>query len=208
MQIILDGKSNFALDGEAENVVQVLAEVDSWLSDQGRTMISITVDGEKINPDTLTETLGERAADDVRTLEVRSEVVLTLVQTSISEMEEVIPDLASACHSLAEIFQSESPQEGYEKFPQLVEIWEVLKVRQSQVVRALALKLDDLSFENRSLSARQDDLNTFLEEAADALEAKDGVLLGDLLEYELAPLAEEEEGVVAFLRSKVPEGSG
>ena len=46
------------------------------------------------------------------------------------------------------------------------------------------------------------------QDARKALEAEDCVLLGDLLEYELAPRAEAEAEVVALLRSQASQQSG
>lgn len=45
-------------------------------------------------------------------------------------------------------------------------------------------------------------MNKFLAEAVGALESGDLVLLGDLLEYELAPRAEAEVRITALLRER------
>ena len=70
------------------------------------------------------------------------------------------------------------------------------------VGRAGQLDWDALDVDGSSVKEMHDKLNACLEEAADALTAGDCVLLGDLLEYELAPQAEAEVKIVSLLRDR------
>jgi len=76
------------------------------------------------------------------------------------------------------------------------------------IANALRLDLDSMSLDGSSLKALHDDLNAQLKEAAEALENGDCILLGDLLEYELAPRAEREERIVGLLRERAASAAG
>ena len=67
---------------------------------------------------------------------------------------------------------------------------------------ANALNADLTTFEIRgqAVSEHIRELNSFLDEAAQALRDGDTVLLADLLEYELSPRAELEGEIVSLLR--------
>ncbi len=119
---------------------------------------------------------------------------------ALDGLTDTLPELASACRKLAAVFQSEIPEEGYEPFQELAEIWEFVKARQRLAAEALDLDLEALEVKGQPLAVHLRELNSFLEESAQALRDGDTVLLGDLLEYELAPRAELEGEIVSALR--------
>jgi len=208
MDVIVDGERNFTVQGAPEDVLAVVVAASEFLHKQGRAVLSIEVDGETIGPDRLIEALKKKPLDTVKRLEITSEDIQTLVTTCLNELEEALPDLPQACHNLAEVFQGDEPETGYEPFHQLADIWRHIKVREAQVAHALNLNLDALEAKGMSFKKMHEELNTFLVEAAEALEAEDCVLLGDLLEYELAPRAEAEAEIVALLQAQAAQQAG
>lgn len=208
MDLIVDGQRDLEFDSNWTTIADVLEGIDATLRERGRGMLSVTCDGNRVLPEQLLEVLGDKTLDDVAALEIQSEALMTLAAKSVKEMEEVIPELAVACHGLAELFQSETPEQGFEKFEQLAEIWSTVKTRQELVASALGLDLGELIVDGDSVAKRHGDLNRFLEESAEALESRDLVSLGDLLEYELAPRAADEERIVGLLKAHLEGRSG
>lgn len=202
MDVIVDGERNFRFDGEPKDLLSAIGAIDVWLRERKRALTAVKVDGETVTPDSLLDTFEERALDSASTIEVQSSPVQDLVRQCISEMNEVLPDLANACRSLAEVFHGETPEEGFDPFQELAGIWEHIKTRQMLIANALQLDVERLELDGEPLSAIHDDLNHFLEEAEEALRAGDCVLLGDLLEYELAPRAEREIEIAALLGAR------
>ncbi|MCL4218856.1 MAG: hypothetical protein KJ052_17880, partial [Candidatus Hydrogenedentes bacterium] len=82
------------------------------------------------------------------------------------------------------------------------EIWQTIKARQIQLSSAMDIELETLEIDGISIGQHSEELNAYLEEAAKALEGPDYVLLGDLLEYELAPRAELESRIVGLLEER------
>ena len=201
MEIIVDGKRDFSVQAESPTIVDILGEIDAYLRGQGRAMQTVTANGENVPPEKLGEVFAGKSTDEIQSLEIGSEVLSARVEESLDELEEVLPELPKVCHQLAEVFQSESPDEGYAIFEQLAEIWAAVKVRQQQIIKVLELEISTLSIDDKPFEELQEELNKSLQDAAKALESKDLVSLADLLEYELAPRAEDEKRIVDLLKT-------
>jgi len=206
--VIVDGARDFQIQGAPKDVLAVVVAASQLLEDRGRAVLALRVDGEPVVSEALMEMLGGRPVEEVGTLEITSGDVQTLIAETLRELDDAIPELSKACRSLAEVFQSEDPECGFDPFNKLAEIWSHIKVREQRVAHALHLDLDSLSIEGRPLKAIHEELNQFLAEAAEGIEQNDCILLGDLLEYELAPRAEAEAAIVAMLRDRASAQSG
>jgi hypothetical protein len=207
MDVIVDGASQ-SIGPEPKTAVEAIAAASEALRAQQRAVVAVRVDGAPLRPEELPSVLGARTVSEVGRIEIQSEDVAALVDECLRGLEHHLPDLPAACHGLAEVFQGSRPEEGFEPFQQLARIWEEVKHREAMVVSALALPLDEFEVRGAPVSRLQDELNEFLNEAADALEAGDCVTLGDLLEYELAPRAETEADIVALLREQAQKRFG
>lgn len=202
MDVIVDGSRDFRLQGEPEDALAAVAAISEYLQKQGRAILVIKADGSSIAPDSLLDTLQGKSLADISSLEVESADVAGLVEGSLRELTDTLPELPKACHELAAIFQGSTPEQGFEPFHKLADIWANVKSRELMVANALNLNLDEIRINGESVTALHEELNLYLTEAAVALESGDLVLLGDLLEYELAPRAEVEPEIVALLRER------
>lgn len=200
MEVIVDGARNFAVEGDPDDVLAVVGAADKFLLGQGRMIVSVTVDGHPVAPEDLVGELESREVSEVRTLEIVSEEQGRLVEECLEELRASLPELPAACRALSQVFHGEEPGSGYEPFQQLAEIWAHIKEREQLVVAALRLDVDELSLDGVPFQRMHEELNGFLEEAEAALRNNDLILLGDLLEYELAPRAEREVALVALLQ--------
>ncbi len=202
MDVKVDGVTGWTWAREPEDVIDALSLIDESLRARGRAMVSVEADGRALQPEEMAAELSGKTLDVVGALAVTSAPISALVAECLEELEKVLPDLPQACHRLAEVFQGDSPESGYEPFQQLAEIWRVIKERELQVLNALGIEADSLVLADVPMLKAHEELNAFVAEAAGALEVRDCVLLGDLLEYELAPRAEAEAEIVALLREK------
>lgn len=204
MRVLVDGNDYYAAGG-AHSLAQLLADIDGELRTQGRGILTMRLDGQHITADDLPTALAGRTPENVTQLEIDTDDMLALAEENIAHIKEVLPELPVACHELAAVFHSTTPERGYEQFKHLAEIWSSLKEQEQQIAAALDLEMHALVVADQSLEARHDALNRRLEESAAALEARDTVLLGDLLEYELAPFAETEIAIIELLEARVRE---
>ena len=149
------------------------------------------------------EELGRESArnvDSVQTVQVRSEPAATLADRTLSEVEEHLPTLSQAVKELATLFQEGKVAEGLDGCRRVTEIWMEIVSREQRAAAALQLNLDELKVDDKSINEHQAELNGFLQEALQAMERTDYLLLGDLLEHELAPRLDTELKIVNELR--------
>jgi len=203
MEVIVDGKKGFQFQEQPEDVLAALAGVSDAQRSQGRAILSVRIDGQPVSPENIVTMLQNKPLSEVQVLAVSTEVIGTLVNNCLSELEQALPELPDICHRLRDVFHGECPESGYEPFQQLAAIWQAIKEREIQIFSALDIDLDAFEVHGEPISRIHAELNEYIEEAAGALKAGDCVLLGDLLEYELAPRAETEAAIVALLRSRV-----
>lgn len=208
MDVILDGASNYDLQGDPEDVLSAVAAISEFLRKDGRSILSLTVDGKPIVPEEMADELKDMPTSQVKQLEVGSEDTNKLVEDCLQTLGKHLPELPNICRNLAAVFQGETPEEGFEPFVEMAELWSGIKSRQVMVTNALELDVESLSLNGKSIETIHEELNQFLEEAAQALKDGDIILLGDLLEYELAPRAEQELAIVALLQAQIPASSG
>ena len=203
MRVLVDGQPYDA--GGAASLAEVLADVDDALHAKGRGILAVRVNGRHVSATELPVALAGRTPQNVSQLEIDTDDMLALAEENIANIKEVLPELPVACHELAAVFHSTTPERGYDQFKQLADIWSSLKEQEQQIAAALDVEMSDLRVAEQSLKARHEALNRRLEESAAALEARDTVLLGDLLEYELAPFAETELAIIDLLEARVRE---
>ncbi len=208
MDVIVDGKRNVEVKGDPADALSVVTAATEFLHAQGRAMVSVTVDGKALQPEEIIRALQGLDTHQVKVLEIGSENKAVMVRNCLAELEAALPELPTACHSLAEVFYSETPEDGFEPFQKLANLWAHIKRRQILIANALGMNQQDIMVKDASLAEMQTDLNSFLEEAAQALKDGDCVLLGDLLEYELAPRAEQETSIVSVLKEHAKAHSG
>ena len=202
MEVWLDGQNNFKLEGEPKDLMAVFTAISAYLRERGRMAVEVKFNGTNISPGDLRTRLEEAPLADDAKLEVQSEEIEKMVNACLGKLDEALSELPEACRKLAEVFQGDAPTEGFEPFQHIAEIWLHIKSQERMVANALDLDLDASSIGGRSVSEMSEELNTFLEEAAEALKKNDAIALGDLLEYELAPRAEQESVIVAWLQER------
>lgn len=200
MQVVIDGqaRADFSSDG---TVTEAFSRMVESLAKEGKAVVGLSVDGKAVTPEDLQDKLGAQSAADVN-LEITTRPLRELVLESLDELAQSLPELPDACRKLAQVFQSETPEEGYEPFNELASVWEVIKGRQKTVANVLDIDFDEMELHGLKVSDHLRELNGFLVESAQALRDGDTILLGDLLEYELAPRAELEAELVAALRQR------
>lgn len=208
MEVIVDDIKGYPFQARRGALTEVLTEIVERLDEAGRGLQAVEVDGQPVSPDDIMELLSGRTVDETGTLHVRSEAIATLAEQSLRDMEEVLPELAVACHSLAEIAQNTPPEEWKESFEDLASIWRVVKTRQRQIASALSVEFDTLSLEGGvSLNQHHQEIERYLAAASEAIASKDKAALGDVLTYELAPRAETECAINTLLLSRVSEST-
>jgi len=202
MNLLVDGAENPVPFEPGMPLGTVLQRVDSYLSTRKRMMVSVCINGQELSP----EELGQQSArtvDSLQTVEVTSKPAATLADKTLSEVEEHLPALSQTVKELATLFQQGKVAEGLEGCERVTEIWMEIVSREQRAAAAVVLNLDELEVNGKPIKEHHVELNGFLQEAFQAMERKDYLMLGDLFEHELAPRIETELKVVNVLRKAV-----
>ncbi len=208
MELIVDGTIRALREETPASIFELVVTVGRQLQEEGRSIMTVQIDGQEISAGILVETMQDKPAASARQVVITSADTRALVNEALSDMQSSLPELPVACQELARVFQSETPDAGYEPFQQLASLWSTIKERELMVANALEISLEELQIEGLSVRQFHDELNAFLREATEALKKQDSVLLADLLEYELAPRAEKETAIVAILQEKAEQLAG
>ena len=203
VEITLDGKKQFLLQSDPGTLGNALIEINDYLQANGRALQSIIADGRNVPAEEITPAFGQTPVSDVKRLDIVSADIRTLVTESIAELAEVVPELPVACQELAQVLAGDAPEKAFAGFNQLLEIWSVLKERQTEVANSLGVELGVLELDGASLCKHEEQLRGALNAARQAMESSDFAKLSDLLAYDLSPLAERESSIVQLLQSKV-----
>jgi hypothetical protein len=202
MNLVVDGVENPVPFEPGMPLGVVLERVDSYLSTRKRMMVSVCIDGHGLSPEELGRE-SARTVDAVQTIQVSSEPAATLADATLSEVEEHLPALSQTVKELATLFQQDKVAEGLEGCKRVTEIWMEIVARERRAAGALQLNLDELEVDGKPINEHHVELNEFLQEALQAMERSDYLLLGDLLEHELAPRLDTELEIVNELRKVV-----
>ncbi|HIA48565.1 MAG TPA: hypothetical protein EYN96_11505 [Candidatus Hydrogenedentes bacterium] len=203
MQITVDDESGFVLKSNLATVGDVLLEVTDHIQSKNRAIQAIIVDGKNIPPEELTQNFGKTPISEIDTVEVRSAGLAELVVSTLEEIAEVIPELPTDRYDLAQILAGDDPASCFAQFNQFLDIWEVLKDRQAQVIGLLNVEIETASVGGASIARHNAMLNDCIRNARKSMESSDFPGLSDLLSHELAEMAEVEEQIIEMLRTKI-----
>jgi hypothetical protein len=200
MEVIVDGERGVSPSEGHEDVLSVLVEISDIIRAKKKGILKLEVDGVNIPPSEVAEVLSEKPLQDVQQLQILTGDLAEMLDSALQALEENVPELPNVCRTLAEVFQGENPEEGFDPFQEIARIWGFIKNQEQLAADVMQVDLEELSLGGQPLMEMHRGLNECLEEAIQALEANDCILLGDLLEYELAPRAERETEIVGLLR--------
>lgn len=203
MLITVDDESHFVLKSNPATLGDVLIEVTEHIQSKNRAIQAILLDGKNIPPEELTPGFGKTRVSEVQTLEVHSAGLAELVASALEEIAEVLPELPVACHELAQILVGDDPASCFGHFNQFLDIWDVIKERQTQVVNLLNVDIDTLAVGGVAVSEHNARLNDRIQLARKYMESSDFPDLSDLLSHDLAEMAEVEEGIIELLKAKL-----
>ncbi len=201
MQLIVDEQSDVVLDSNPGTLAELLLAVTEFLQTRGRVLLGIVLDGESIPPESLTPGLGQYLVSNIERLEITSASAQDLVLETLDEVSEVIAELPTVCHEIAQTLASESPESCFGYFNQLLDLWEVLHDRQAQVINQLGVDAGSLQAGEVSVAEHRGQVVAQWAAARKMMESSSFAQLSDLFSHEIVGLAAREADVIEALRT-------
>ncbi|GEM_PF-512481 len=203
MKVIINGNEELAIPESARTLNDALTALVEYLHSKKLGLVKLRVNEQDVYPGDSLNSVQNMNILNIHKLEATAVPILQLLKESITDLEKYTPELSSICYAIADLFQSENPNDGLIPFQKLTEIWGEVKNREAVIVNTVSRYLDKENSIVNEIVIHHNELNQFLNEAYNALEKGDIVSLSDILQYELAPRAEKEVNIVNILKQLV-----
>jgi hypothetical protein len=183
---------------------QLFEAAQSHLSDSGRVIVDVVVDGESLSGEQLDQPQQIATADrEVRlyTADPRALAVDTLKQVRgrLSEAEQ-------AQQQAAEQLQQDQPSEALQQVSQAIEVWLQTQQAVQHSAALLGLDLDSLTVDQQPASTVIQSLADQLHQLKDALNNGDTVSLADALAYEWPETVQQWDTLVQGMIQRIEGG--
>ncbi|MBI4574727.1 MAG: hypothetical protein HY722_00520 [Planctomycetes bacterium] len=202
MEILINGNPELVSADPGTPVVRIVEQLRRWLRDQGLVVSQAELDGGAVDLERL-DGLGGSLVDAYRRLTITAAAPERLALEVIRGLVEMLARLADNMRQAARMVQEGRVAQGLERFRGGIEGWSVLQDSLARVGRLLGLDLGGFQGPSGPLGARMAHLGGILARTQEAIQHADAVAMGDLLEYELVPLAEEWSKTLGFLHDHV-----
>lgn len=171
-----------------------------------RLVVSLAVDGRELLDQELSDRLG-RSVEGIRQVDLTSADRWQLAADVLREVAGRINDAGQQQSVVAELLRAGNVAEGLDQFGKSLEAWQTCHKAIAQCGGLLGQDLTALDCEGRTVREHLADLAEKLRELRGAFEARDTVLLVDLVQYELPDLCHIWCGVLNDLANQVATGT-
>lgn len=206
MIVTLDGQrvaQSFAPNTTLQALIEEL-KASALLKD--RLIISVALDGRRLGDQELNAEL-ERPVSDDRQVDLESGARTTVVQQALRGLAATFGEHRARLAPIADALLAGESSEAMKDVAAFIGLWQTCYRAIAQCSALLQEDLTERVSDGRSLKEHLADLIEKLNELRGALEARDMVLLADLLRYELEPLAGTWEALTGDLARQLDRPS-
>ena len=196
MRINLNGEQLFYTLENERCLGEVLGSLEAACRREHSTIVNIVVDGKVIEPNAL---------DTVFMMPVDADVTVELGTLSGAEIRAYMKKIAQELLSIAESFEQIAVLMQTGKDREALSILGAFSYKLNDLYRSLLLYditelPEDIQIEEKPLTEYQKEITELLQDILTSIEEHDIIQVGDLAEYELAPLVKTlVNGVSSFL---------
>ncbi len=201
MIVTLDGQ-RMAADFASADTLQALIDRVRAEHLPDRLVVSVAVNGQLLLPEDLDARLSQPPAPQDQ-VDLESGDPRAIVADALRQAAEQLAAAGRAQQEVADQLNAGQVAEALGRVGELVGVWQA---GQQVIVRCCALLGEDLTaveYGDRPIREYVSELAEKLRELRDAFEARDMVLLADLLHYEMPPLCETWHGLLTHLADAV-----
>ena len=189
MDVLVDGEVFAPQLNSASVVRDVTDQLRERLTDEKRLVVGILCDGEELAGAVLEKKLDEPLSRFDR-LEVRTALVSDLASELLIQTTEMLDQARQVQSEVVELLSQGSTTRAMELLSDCFGVWKNAQECLQHAAVALGLELDDVRFEEATVAEFMSEVAAALRTVRESLEARDYVMLSDVLAYELDPLTE------------------
>jgi len=205
MRVTLDGEPVAHEAQSGETLSALLAAIASRQASD-RRLVSVRVNGQLLQDEELSRRLAQPVAGD-DTIELGSADARGVVADALREAALHLSESQLARDDLVDLLTSGRMSEAAPRLAEALACWQVCQRTLVEASAFLGRDLTSWAHEDRALGERLRGLADKLRELRDAVEARDWVLVTDLVQYEMSDLASAWRGALTSLADTLGEPS-
>lgn len=197
MEVYLDGAAVQVPEKMPETVGDLVGQVAAEI-DSKRRVIGVSLNGEDITGQR--ERHLEPMPEDGK-LELTTGLASALALDTLGSIEEFHAALLKELSRASDEFRMGSFEKANDVFARCMDGLQVLLNTTLSVASLLQVEVEEIQTGEQTLADNTGKISRILDELIEAQTNRDGILIADLVEYELNPLLEDWAGAVTSLKS-------
>lgn len=182
---------------EGGNLETVLASASARLSDRGRVVVEVQLDGLPIVAGNYAQ--HQRASVSDAEIRLYSANPHELTVTTLQQVKAHLDQARQAQLQAAELFQQDKQSQALEQVIQVIEVWQQVQQAVLHSVQLLGIDVDERQVDGQTVVEMTDSLIEQLKGLHELLTVVDTVGLADVLAYEWPGTADRWERLIAEL---------
>jgi len=206
MQARLDGQQLELSVADGEKLEALLAEANQVVAEQGRAVVSIQCDGQEVGAEALTAALS-KPLNEFQRVELTSAPAKEVAEAVLNQAGALVAETERNHSDIVELLNEGNTVRGMELLGGSFRLWQQAHDAVTQAVRLGRIQLDQVEVEGVSSVEIINGLKDKLGQIKDALEARDYVMLADILQYELGQTVQSWIALINRLRGQLADES-
>jgi hypothetical protein len=202
MQAFLDNEPWDHSLTDGDKLEMLLAAVNRDAADKGRTVIAIQCDGQVVNAEQLTEALSKPLSEFQR-VELSSKPVGEVAAAVLDHAGALVQETERNQSDIVELLNEGNTVRGMELLAGSFRLWQQAHEVVLQAVRLGRINLDDVAVEGTPSVDIIGGLRDRLAQIKESLEARDYVMLADILQYEIGDTVQSWRALIAELQARL-----
>lgn len=190
--------------GDRDRLESLIAAVNRTVGAQGRTVTAVFCDGRELDAEQLTQAL-QSPINEFARLELRSQPAALVAGRIFSQAAALFEETEKDQPLIVEMLNEGNMVRGMELLAGSFRLWQQAHEAVTHAVRLAGIQLDEIRIGETASLDIINGLREKLAQIKEALEARDFVMLADILQYELTETIENWKALIAGLQERIAE---
>ena len=210
MDLLIDDQIVDPPVNSSQTLSELIDEVRGRMSDSGRMVVSIECDGVELSAADLDRAM-TRSIASYEVLAMRTCAPAELVEGALDQALSCLRESRTQCATIVEYLAESNSAKAMSALAGVLGTWHQVHEGMRNAIGLLGVDVARLSTSEVDIEAVFGEVRDFLIQIKEVVEARDTVLLADLLQYELDPVADRWACAVQCVRDHaaglVPAGA-